>query len=446
MRRLIVSLLTLLGLAMPAIGMADGALHDYRTMLISHGSGRVGAPANGNSTEPSVSLDARELSFVSTAPNLNPRGSTQEVFVNSLGSNRTRLVSRANGMHGAPANADSTSPSNSGSGRIVAFASRAGNLGGRPGVENVYVRDVEKGTTTLVSRAGGARGAKGNGDSFAPSISADGARVAFASAASNLGGGASGGTQVYARDLKSNRTILVSRSSRGVPADGDSSEPAISSSGNAVAFASDAPNLGAGGALGQQVFERKLSGGGALLVSRAPGAGGAAANSPAGDPSIDGFGDRVAFDSAATNLSDLANPVENVYVRDLSSGDTLLASRSGGRLGAAANGSSSMPDLPRDGRFVCFQSVATNLGNSFDGYGVDPRVENVYTHDTLHNGTFLISRQPGRYAPGANGDSQNVSCSAGASYAAFQSVATNLNGAVAPGVNEIYRRTIFGGS
>lgn len=445
-RRLLAPLLVLLGLALPAFVLADGTgpFNDYRTLLVSRDGSRRGAPANGDASEASVSLDAKRIGFVSAAPDLSPRRSTREVFDRSVGPGRTTLVSRANGRRGAPADADATEPASSGSGRIVAFASRARNLGGRRGVENVYVRYLKKGKTILVSRASGARGARADGDSFSPSISADGTRVAFASAARNLGGGRSGRTQVYVRDLMRNRTILVSRGGGGAPGDGDSSEPAISSSGNAVAFVSEAPNLGAGGTRGQQVFARRLAGRRAVLVSRAPGAHGAIANAPAGHPSIDGHGRRVAFDSSATNLSDFARQVENVYMRDLARRTTLLVSRSGGIHGAAGDGDSSLPDLPRDGRFVCFQSVATNLGNAYDGYGVDQSVENVYVHDTLHHGTFLISRQPGRHAPGANGNSQGVSCSAGASYAAFSTVATNLS-RTPSGVSEVYRRTIFGG-
>jgi hypothetical protein len=426
----------------PAFVVA-GAFNDYRTLLVSLAGGDTAA--NGNATSPSISLDGSYVSFVSTASNLGPRRASQEVFSSSVGTGATELVSRADGKRGAPANGDSYGPSSSGSGRIVAFTSTASNLGGPGGEENVYVRQVTSGQTTLISRADGARGTPGNENSFAPSISADGSKVAFASDATNLGGGSGGHTQVYVRNLDTNQTTLVSqpRGDGGPAGNGDSAEPAISSSGNAVAFASDAPNLGAGGNFGQQVFERR--GADTFMVSRGPGRKGKPAAGGAGEPSIDGFGDRVAFDSSAQNLSDLARPVENIYLRDVPSGATILISRSGGKRGAPANGDSSLPNLPRDGRFVCFQSFASNLGNPYDGFGVNTRVENVYVHDTLHHGTFLISRQPGRRSPGANGASQNVSCSAGASLAAFQTLATNLPGAPGSGVNEVYRRTIFGG-
>lgn len=89
--------------------------------------------------------------------------------------------------------------------------------------------------------------------------------------------------------------------------------------------------------------------------------------------------------------------------------------------------------------------MATNLGNKFDGFGEDGSVENVYVHDMERHGTFLISRTSGRYGRGGNGDSSHVACSAGASLATYQSLATNLSPTAVPGVSNIYRRTIFGG-
>jgi Ca2+-binding RTX toxin-like protein len=76
-------------------------------------------------------------------------------------------------------------------GRFVAFSSGASNLhpddtdGGLAG-EDVFVRDLQLNTTTLVSRAAGATGDKGNNQSFTPAVSADGRFVAFSSIASNL--------------------------------------------------------------------------------------------------------------------------------------------------------------------------------------------------------------------------------------------------------------------
>ena len=72
--------------------------------------------------------------------------------------NDTTLVSRASGPTGAAANDASDQPSVSADGRFVVFVSRADNLSAddNDSVANVFVRDLQAGTTTLVSRADGA--------------------------------------------------------------------------------------------------------------------------------------------------------------------------------------------------------------------------------------------------------------------------------------------------
>jgi Tol biopolymer transport system component len=414
---------------------------DYRTLLVSHTDPSLGARADRNSSEPSISLDGGYVAYVSREAS-GGRPQPGEVYLRDVEGERTELISRSSG--GAPANGESTEPAVSGSGWNVAFTSTASNLGGRGGESNVYLRLSRKGETVLLSRASGRNGAKGNGDSFSPSLSSDGEMIVFASTATNLAPGARPGTvNIYMRDLRTDTTTLISRVGRSGPgADGDSSRPQISSSGNAVVFESSATNLSPLADGEPQIYERR-TGGPTFLVSVSE--HGALADRASTDPSVDGDGGRVAFASTATNLSEIANPVENIYVREIGTGQVFLASRSGGGSKAIANGDSANPDIPRDGRFVCFESVATNLGNPYDGWGVDPRVSNVYVHDLLHHGTFLISRQSGRYSPGANGNSGHVSCSAGASLAAYQSTATDLSPATPPGLTNVFRRTIFGG-
>src|SRR6184192_2392776 len=100
------------------------------------------------------------------------------------GSGSTELVSLPNGA--GLANGRSFVPALSADGRIAAFYSDASNLvtGDSNGLRDVFVRDRGTGQTTRVSVS--SSGAEANGDSFAPSLSADGRYVAFASAASNL--------------------------------------------------------------------------------------------------------------------------------------------------------------------------------------------------------------------------------------------------------------------
>ena len=95
-----------------------------------------------------------------------------------------------------------------------------------------------------------------------------------------------------------------------------------------------------------------------LLVS--VDSGGAQGNSVSGDPSISTDGRYVAFDSLASNLvlGD-TNGLEDVFVRDRLTGTTERVSISTG--GTEGNGFSAIPSISADGRYVAFESVASNL-------------------------------------------------------------------------------------
>ncbi len=126
-------------------------------------------------------------------------------------------------------------------GRDVAFSSDATNLAGGDGVhQQVYLRDLGTGKTTLVTRNNA--GDPQDGSAFDGRISADDRRVAFDAAASNLPGGPT--SQVYLRDLGSGHTSLLSRN--GVtPGNSDSYYPSISPDARWLSFDTLASNLGA---------------------------------------------------------------------------------------------------------------------------------------------------------------------------------------------------------
>src|SRR5262249_13410686 len=137
-----------------------------------------------------------------------------DVFVRDLQTNTTTLVSRATGVDGAKGNDQSSTPAISADGRFVAFTSFASNLdpADRDGTQDVFVRDLQANTTTLVSRANGINGVKGDNFSGEPTISADGRFVAFTSLAFNLDpADADANEDVYVRDLQAHTTVLVSR-------------------------------------------------------------------------------------------------------------------------------------------------------------------------------------------------------------------------------------------
>jgi WD40-like Beta Propeller Repeat len=428
-----------LGLALSSsAALAAQQFNDYRTLLVGRSGVPRSTPIDQASSSPAISLDGSMVAYL---------GPGHQIFLREVHGRLNELISRSNS--GARANGPSSEPAISGNGRNVAFASKARNLGGHAST-SVYLRQSLEGRTLLTSRASGRHGAPANGSSFSPAISANGKKVAFASTATNLAhGGRRGVTNVYLRDLRTNQTILISRATDGGAANGDSTRPQLSSTGNAVVFQSKATNINprANGG-GWQVYEYKLKTGRTSLVSISR--GGKVANGSSTNPSTDFDGGRVAFQSTATNLTvgphmgsvgAGSQPVSNIYVRDLAADDTIPVTR-GGFGPRPGQERSAAPDLPRDGRFVCFESEL-NLGNPYDGFGVDSRVSNVYVHDLLHGGTFLISRKSGRHARGGNGNSSHVSCSAGASYGTFESTATNLG--PHPGRTDIYWRAIFGG-
>src|SRR4051794_27706166 len=126
----------------------------------------------------------------------------------------TSLASRATGAAGAAGDDLSNDPSLSADGRYTAFESNADDLdpNSDDSVADVFVRDALTGTTTLVSRATGAAGVVGDGDSSNPSISADGRYVAFESDADNLDPDSNDSfSDIFVRDTVANTTTLVSR-------------------------------------------------------------------------------------------------------------------------------------------------------------------------------------------------------------------------------------------
>jgi Tol biopolymer transport system component len=353
------------------------------------------------------------------------------------------LVSRASGAHGAAGIDASGGPSISGDGRFVTFQSRADNLSDEDNdaVINLYVRDLEAGTTTLVSRAGGTSGPAANGDSRDAHISADGRFVAFESSATNLSANdVNSSPDVFVRDLRAGTTTLVSRAGgpAGAPGDGASNEPSISADGRFVAFASDALNLSDEDAAFADVFVRDLQAGTTTLVARATAT--ATADGPAADalsqsPSISADGRFVAFASAARNLSaDDRDATGDVFVRDVQARTTTLASRASDAAGGAAADQSAMwPSISGDGRFVAFASDAANLDEN------NVSVTDIFVRDTQAGTTTLVSRASGPAGTPSDGASTFPSISADGRFIAFESAAGMLSDASAPG-HHIYVR------
>jgi Tol biopolymer transport system component len=270
----------------------------------------------------------------------------------------TSLVSVT--LDGTPARDWSGEPSVSADGRYVAFTSAAGNLvaGDTNSVKDVFVRDRQAGKTTRVSVD--SAGAQGNNYSGAPSISADGRYVAFGSLASNLvAGDTNRYDDVFVHDLQTHVTSRVSVGPLGVQATKDSFNPAISADGRFVAYESYASNLvGNDTNGGFDVFEYDRLVDYTLRVS--VDSNNVQGNGWSLSPSISADGRYVAFDSEASNLvAGDTNKFRDVFVHDRYTWQTDRVTVNAN--GVQADNGSRFATISADGRYVTFESFASNL-------------------------------------------------------------------------------------
>jgi Tol biopolymer transport system component len=365
------------------------------------------------SSQSEMSLDGRYTAFVSDAPNVvaGDTNGAPDVFLRDRVAGTTIRVSVATG--GGQGNGRSDLPSISRDGRYVAFFSMATNLvtGDTNGKSDVFVRDLVAGTTRRVSVT--ASGGQANGDSDFVSISDDGQQVAFGSAASNLvSGDGNGQHDIFVRDRTAGTTRRVSVSSSGAGGNGASLFPAISGNGNVVAFVSDATNLVAGDINGNQdVFVRVRSTGLTQIVSL--GNGGEAANNISAEPAVSRDGRYVAFDSSASNLvGGDTNGLQDVFVRDRTAGTTQLVSA--WPAGTPMNRLSTAPDISENGQVVVFTSQLSDAG----------ALTNVYRRNRTTAVTDLAS--PGLSGQPANSNSFGAAVSPDGLHVGFTSNASNL--------------------
>jgi Tol biopolymer transport system component len=260
----------------------DVFVHDRNTGLTSRASvNSFGEQGDQDSRYSFISPDGRYVAFESSANNLvaGDQYSFAELYLHDRATGVTTRPSITTGQAWISANnrylavqsfhvevidritgtrtiADITSngvladgpagrASLSADGRYVAFASSATNLvpGDSNGRRDIFVRDLVGGAIVRV--------AAGNNHSEHAAISADGRRVSFSSAASDLVPGDSNGAEdVFVVDRLTREVTRASVDSNGVQADRASSFPTISGDGRFVVFRSDATNLAPGDANG----------------------------------------------------------------------------------------------------------------------------------------------------------------------------------------------------
>lgn len=346
-----------------ANGFLDLFVHDRRTRTTRRVSvSSAGVEANDISFGAKVNADGRYIAFESDASNLVPkdRNGSRDLFLHDQQTGSTERVSVDSA--GAGGNSFSEYAYLSGDGRFVAFYSHATNLasGDSNGVADIFVRDRLNGTTARVSVS--SAGVQGDALSFCPSISDDGRYVSFVSYASNLvPGDTNGMPDIFVHDRATGTTTRVSVASSGSQGDLGSSDAKISGNGRFVAMATEA-RLVPGDANGVgDLYVHDLAGGTTTLVS--VGSGGGQGNGVSWDARISRDGRYVTFDSEASNLvSGDANGATDIFVHDRSSGETVRVSVNAE--GVEGNKASSQTRIAANGRFVAFFSAATNLVRS----------------------------------------------------------------------------------
>lgn len=354
----------------------------------------TGAEANGWSGKrdlgggPMVSGDGRLVVFESEATNLvddDTNGFT-DVFIHDRASRQTRRLTVA--YDGGNPDGPSETPSISVDGAHVAFRTAARNLGiGGIGTGRFQIVTWSAQSRSFAGQSNGA-----TADCFNPVVSnANDLVVAFETPSPILVTDTNGITDVYFTHTWMRIPERASAPHDAPPAQANqgSHEAAISADGNLVAFHSDASNLVPGDTNDERdVFLRIRNTRQTIRVSTGP--GGDQADSHSFSASISADGKRIAYGSSATNLvAGDRNNTADVFVFDRMTGKTVRASVASD--GTEANGFSLQASLSGDGRLVAFTSLATNLVPGDVEFPGERDTPDVFVHDLVTRKTFRIS-------------------------------------------------------
>ena len=474
------------------------------TVLVSHAAGAPSSAGNATSNAGDITPDGGLIVFASQAANLAAAGddnSDSDVFLWETATGNNSILSESPAVASATpeTGVDPAVHGVSSDGRFALYLSDSPaivpgqiDLNNSHGAEDVFLVDRAAGTTALVSHNTEGPATTGNGASTAAVLSADGRWVAFLSAATDLVTGYSGGSpDIFLWDRQTGAIVLASRvsdvnpttgrctdcgdlsisgdghflawrnaanlelfdrdagtvtlitqrdGSPGTPANGSSALPAVSADGAFVAFVSAATDLANGQSdsnSGTDVFLWNRAAGSTILVSHTAGAPQQAADdvSVIAQPAISSDGRFVAYESLATDLvsgAADANGAVDVFVYDRTTGASVLASHTAGNANQAANGASVRPYLSGDGAWIAYTSTATDL---VSGVTDSNGARDAFLFDRTGGTNRLLSAKTGMSQSGqtATGDSIAAGLSANGSVAAVLTTATDL----LPGITDL---------
>ena len=149
---------------------------------------------------------------------------------------------------------------------------------------------------------------------------------------------------------------------------------------------------------------------------------------------ISGDGRFVVFQSSATNLvPNDTNAIDDIFLRDRLLGTTVRVNVGSG--GVEANGWSATPAISRDGRYIVYESSATNLVSTANNGPY-----HIFRYDTQTGATVHVSKSTAGVQ--GNGSSTYPSISNDGRYISFSSLATNLVTGDTNARPDVFRRDV----
>lgn len=365
-----------------------------------------------------ASADGRFVVLTSSAVNLvagqvGPRDTNQVVLVDRTQGTQV-LVSHAFDSTVRGGDFSSEAIAISGDGTVVLYRSDANNL-----IEgfvdpnttpDFFVFDRSTGTNTLVSRRLNSATNAANGAVYSAFISADGNRVLYSTAATDVLPGTQTGNfsaDVFAFDRATATTRLVSRSaaSSAISANGASRIAALSPDGRWVLFSSLGTNLVAGVVdtnASEDTFLSDLSTDTVALVSRMVNNGTQTQNGTANGNALSSDARFIMFTSTGTNVvSGVSDPhgFHDVFLFDRLTSTTTLVSHAHGSQLTDALGRSYGYGMSLDASWILFSSGATNIvaGTQDTNFDLD-----LYLYERATGESTLVSRAGGSSTTAAN--------------------------------------------
>lgn len=342
------------------------------------------AQSSGDSSDPSISETGRYVAFSSAATSLvaSDGNGKSDIFVRDRTAGTTSRVSVATAGTEA-SGGDSTEPAIGADGRYVVFVSAATNLVASDGngKKDIFLRDTNLNTTTIISRD--TNSGDSDNDSSSPSVSEDGRFVVFASTATDLVASDTNGVSdifLYDSQAAGNKISRISLDTTADNANGASSAPVISSDGAYIAYESLASDIVASDTLGKKdIFLYNRVAGTTVRISL--NADDTQGNADSSSAAISSDGRYIAFDSEATNLvvSD-SNSASDIFRYDRQTDTIIRVSLNSS--GLQVTGNSFAPAISQDGSVVAFLSDATSLISGDTNNTAADGVFDVFVYDT----------------------------------------------------------------